>query len=118
MDSTNDQRPDESSIDPELPWRDESLLAYLYHERELTMYETATVLDCAYTTIQKWMNRHGIERRPSGKPTHVIPRDVLVSLHTERGYSVSQIADELGRSTDTVRRYLRRHDVPPPRSNA
>jgi len=119
--TTDADSSNESSIDPEYPWRDEGVLRYLYDERECSGRKTAQILGCSYDTVYRWLDRHDVRRRQNGFPTGLdhhnsdpIDRETLVELHTERGLSTREIADELGRNQQTVRKYLNIHDVPPP----
>lgn len=54
----------------EYPHRDPEILSHLYEDRELTQREIAERLDCAATTISRWMARHGIHaRKPDASQT-------------------------------------------------
>lgn len=124
---SDDSETTDESIDVEHPHRDEGLLRYLYDERGVSGTKIATILDCTPATVYNWLRRRDIEiddtsaAVPSSGPDHPkydpIDREILVELHTERGLSPQQVADELGRSQTTVRKYLYVHEVPPPQSD-
>lgn len=52
-----------SNTGPKYPWRDADLLEELYHERGHSTTEIAERLGCDKSTVWKWMDRYGIERR-------------------------------------------------------
>lgn len=45
------------------PWRDGELMEQLYVEKELLSTDIADRFDCNRTTVTRWLDRHGIERR-------------------------------------------------------
>jgi transposase len=45
------------------PWRDPHYLQYLYRGRGLSTLAIAERLDCAPSTVRRWLDRHGVERR-------------------------------------------------------
>lgn len=47
----------------ETPWRDEGALKQLYHDKEMSTLAIGERLGCDGTTVLRWMERHGIERR-------------------------------------------------------
>jgi len=47
----------------EHPWRDESVLRELHHDKELCMAEIGRRLECDPQTVSRWLNRHDIEVR-------------------------------------------------------
>lgn len=51
-------------------WRDEEKLYRLYHEEHLSLNEIADRWGCGHSTVANWMEKHRIERRSSGKPSH------------------------------------------------
>lgn len=94
--------------------RDEDLLRELYHEEEMTTKEIAKELRCCRQTIEKWMKRFDIERRDGLSKTDYRYRDetVLRELRIERRMSQEQIAEELECSRDTIRRWMKKYDIP------
>jgi hypothetical protein len=46
-----------------LLWRDKRWLREQYKEQEMSMKELADKADCSPSTIQKWLDKHGIETR-------------------------------------------------------
>lgn len=107
------------------PWRDAELLKRLYHGEQKTIVEVADKLDCADSTVKKWMQKHGIETRtlsetwelvghPSAGPRKDRPSELddisFLERHYEEGEkSATQIAKELGCSHTAVTNALKRH---------
>lgn len=54
--------------DKDTPYRDEDVLRELYVERGMSTYDVADVLDTSRTSVIRWLEKHGIERRPQGRP--------------------------------------------------
>ena len=99
-------------------WSDKSWLFNQYHEHEKTIQQIADENDCHWTTINYWLDKHGIERRsPSeyhpdildGKKYH--DRDWLYHQYVELGKGAYTIADELGVNDTTIYVWLDRHDI-------
>lgn len=51
------------------PYRDESVMRELYIDRGLSTYEVADKLETSRTTVIRWLKKHGIDRRPPGRPS-------------------------------------------------
>lgn len=49
------------------PWQDGEVLERLYVTQGKSIKDVAEELGCSSPTVQKWMERHGIEARPPGK---------------------------------------------------
>lgn len=106
----------------EHPWRNERILRKLYVEKDLSMVEVAEKLDCSQSVISQWCHHHGIEtddwrgEHKRGLEHHnsdPIEEDTLVELHTRRGLTPREIANELERTLKCVRKYLFVYDVEP-----
>lgn len=53
------------SLPQDYPWKDKGVLEELYHQDGLTTDEMGEYLGCSGKTIRNWMEKHGLERRPS-----------------------------------------------------
>jgi len=49
---------------PTKPWRDEAALRELYHEQEMSTREIADHFGCCKYTVQNWMDKLGVPKRP------------------------------------------------------
>lgn len=45
------------------PWLDEDLLRQLYQDEQMSQTAIAEKWDCSQSTVGKWLDRHGIEKR-------------------------------------------------------
>lgn len=95
------------------PWEDEDTLRELYQQQGLTTIAIADKFDCASSTIQSWMRRHGIERRDGGNPPHPTLLDAggLRRLYHGEGMSIQEIADKLGCVDRTVLNWMEEHGI-------
>jgi len=110
------------------PWQEEQVLRELYEESGLTTEEIGDELGCAQSTVIKWMDRHGIERRgreeyvPSGDdhhfyggregtPDELSNEDWVRQKYLEEELSMYAIASELGCSRGPVRSAFDRFDI-------
>lgn len=55
--------PEDYDIPDEEPWKDEELLRKMYLGDLLSTNDIATLFDCSSATVNKWLNRFGIEKR-------------------------------------------------------
>jgi len=100
--------------DKSRPHRDERILRDLYHNHHLTLAEVADVLDCSAGAVQRWMEKHGVERRgPSER--NVDPRLLdekwVRKEYVERGKSITEIHEEHGPSRMAIYRALERFNI-------
>jgi len=51
----------------ETPYRDEGIMRELYVRRGLSTYEVADELNTSRTTVIRWLDKHGIDRRRPGR---------------------------------------------------
>lgn len=105
------------------PWQDEETLRELYWGQRMSMNEMADEFGCDYTTVYRWMERNGIERRgDGGRDTRAKyeDKDWLRKEYIERGKSTIQIAKEQGCGDEAIRQRLiefgikRRDNAPNP----
>jgi len=75
----------------EHPWRDESLLRELYHDRELFASEIALELGCSQTVVRDWLKKYDIPdeslRADAGKRRRKIHPSFAID---DGGYFVAQ----------------------------
>ena len=110
------------------PWRDEQTLRELYHGQGLNCEEVGDELGVAKSTINKWMQRNGIERRDIAKAHGILkkhpaegPRDTtpdelteekwLREKHHQERMSTHEIAEELDCSRSCVSNWLDKHGI-------
>lgn len=96
------------------PWRDKETLRKLYLERDLSLSDVATELDCSKHTIINWMDRFGIERESRGGTPQYPPltnKSRLQELYVDEKLSAVEIADRVGCSTNIVYSWLDRYGI-------
>jgi len=111
----------------EQPWRHEVVLRYFYYNCSMTMAEVADEVGCTQNTISNWMDKYDLPPRGGcghedqffderGIHVHTDPidPDLLYELHHENGMDRYEIADEIDRSVNSVRRYITMYEIPPP----
>jgi len=62
----SDSAVDADRTQPE-PYKDEELLRKLYLEEEMSMMAISEKIDCSPTTVRKYLDKFGVERRPAGE---------------------------------------------------
>jgi len=71
------------------PWRDAETLRELYWDEELAIHEIAAELGCGETTVARWMERHGVERRKVGAAGREARRVGRATFYTDTsGYEM------------------------------
>lgn len=94
--------------------RDKSLLYELYWGELLTAPEIAERLDCGTTSVQRWMNKHGIPIRPPGnivKEPLLFNPSWLRKQYWDNELSMSEIADGLSIDYGHVQTAMDRWDI-------
>ncbi|SFC24126.1 hypothetical protein SAMN05444422_10621 [Halobiforma haloterrestris] len=108
---TKNKETNPSATDEPKPWRDEGRLRELYVEQEMTMTEVGDELGCSHKTIENWLKKHGIPKRPKGTPELKDPDWLRQKYHTE-GLTLCEIADELELADHTpVLRGMQNHGI-------
>lgn len=96
------------------PWRDEDVLRELYWGDGLSYSEIADELSCGPSTVQSWMDKHGISRRShGGKDRRAKYKDevwVSEQYHDEKR-SIRAMADECGIEESTLRYWMDKFDI-------
>lgn len=98
----------------DLPYKDEETMRRLYIDEQLSTKEIADKFDVGSTTIEEWLNKHGIERRDSGgKPDDAAYKDPdrLRELHVEEGLTRAEMAKRLDCTMGDVRYHMEKHDI-------
>jgi len=109
------------------PWRDKSLMRELYVEEELSSTAVAEELGCASSTVIKWLEKHGIERRDASETMlgmkfgdygvtdeqkeKLNDKKWLVENYVSKGRSTCEIAEELDCSRQPVQNALEYFDI-------
>jgi len=99
------------------PWEDEEKLRSLYSNERLSCTEVGQRLGCSRSTIQRKLEKYGIEKRePGGGWLHDEhpwrDESLLRELYHDRGLFASEIASELGCSHTVARNWLKKYDIP------
>jgi len=94
------------------PYQNEDWLREKYHGEVLTVKEIAEMADCGTTTIYRYMNEYGIERRDvnetrrlkkeKAKPSE----EQLREWYEEQYLTVDEVAEKCGVSRQTVYDYM------------
>lgn len=96
-------------------YRHEKWLRTKYVKERVPTTKMAELAGCDPSTITKWMDRYGIERRNMSKAkTKDKPYTSRYWLHlnyVKRGQSTSDLADACGCTRSTIRFWLRRHGI-------
>ncbi|MFD1515678.1 HNH endonuclease [Halomarina rubra] len=98
-------------------YKDADLLRSMYHGQEMGAMEIAQEFGISPGTVYYWMKKHDIERRKgggSGTPQMDGPwkdEATLREMYVENRQSMVQIAQELGCATNTIRSWLKKHDI-------
>lgn len=101
-------------------WRDEETLKYLYHQKEYTIEEVADKMGTVQQVVLKWMDKFGVNRR-SQKESQILrhkknkspwkDKELVRKLYWDEMMTQKEIADELGCSPDTIRKWMKRNDI-------
>lgn len=111
------------SRDPENhPWSDESLMRELYKQQEMTVSAIASRFDCRRETISRWLDNHGIEKRPSSESGRKADQSMnedtpwrdegtLREKYKEEGKGMTKVADELDTTRGTIRKWIEKFGI-------
>lgn len=94
--------------------RDERWLRTRYLIDEANVGDMADEVDVAVSTIYSWLDRYGVKRRSRGPtPENDTYRDAewLAFVYSEKGWSVSEIADYCEVVKSTISRWLDIHNI-------
>lgn len=105
--------------DADTPWRDEETLRELHFEEGMTQQEIADELGCTSATVSRWFQQHNIETQTTRSYDRYVDantpwrdEETLRELHWDRGMSLSEVADHLDTDHPTIKRWLKKHDIP------
>lgn len=95
---------------------DEEWLRKQYCENGLGQREIAELADVSKQAVSTWMNKHGIDRRSTGRQADgdtepLKDEEWLREQYCENELSQREIADKLGVSAVTVGNWMRRHEI-------
>lgn len=94
-------------------------LKHLYHNQGLSIRQIAEILNQSATTIYRWLDEEGIERREPGRPSESPPYEELQTVYSRYRGNIADIARYYNRPEPTVRSWLKRcgldkpHPAPP-----
>ena len=98
-------------------YKDPDWLREKYHDEGLSMAETADLCGVSLHAVSYQMKRHGIERRSisasrsKGDVKKLHDANWLYEEYSEKERSTTSIADQLGVTSWTVSKWLRRHGI-------
>ena len=94
-------------------YRDETWLRERYAQQRMSMVEISEEASCASSTIERWINKHGIETRDANHAEHRELEDGewLREEYTQKSKSTYQIAEDLGVDKKTVSYWLKKHNI-------
>lgn len=98
----------------ELPHKDEDVMRRLYVDKQMSIPEIADELDAGTTTIESWLDKHGIDTRDrGGKPDDAAYKDedLLRELYREEDLTRVEIADRLDCSEGDVRYRIEKYGI-------
>ena len=97
----------------EEPYQDPSVIRKLYWGDGSSISDIADEFDVSYTTIYRYMEKHGIERRTANQDREGNWKDeeVMRRLYVDKGLSIPEVAEELGCGKTTVHRWLKEHGI-------
>lgn len=81
------------------------LLEQLYHQKGMSLQAIGDRYGVAKSTVSRWMDDRGIERRGPGRRSECPPMEDLARL-AARGWKVRRLADYYSCSEPTMRKYL------------
>lgn len=100
------------------PWKHEEWLRGQYSDRQKSIYQIADEQDCDEKTIRNWLAEHEIETRgpserhpASRKERPYRDEQWLRNQYEEQGKSADVIADSVGVSPATIRRWVEHHEI-------
>lgn len=100
-----------ANTDEAEPYHDGGTLRQMYHGEDMSMPEIADEFGVSWQTIQKWMDRNGIERREHNDgDAHDIPEDELRRIYEEEE-TLTACADHFGCSLPTIRNRIYRYGI-------
>ncbi len=95
---------------------DEEWLRKQYCENGLGQREIAELADVSKQAVSTWMNKHGIDRRSTGRQADgdtepLKDEEWLREQYCDKEKTTYEIADKLGVSAVTVGNWMRRHEI-------
>lgn len=99
--------------DLEQPWRHEDILYKEYVEKGNGRGSLSEAWGCNPKTVRRWVENFGFEKHDSTdhdeKPWQ--EEDTLNELYVEKDMTMQEVADELGCSAATIKKWLDRHGI-------
>lgn len=99
-------------------YRDEKWLREQYVERKLSTYDIANKCGCCKTTVRNWLNKFNIDTRPSSSCAErrapdgrLTDAEWLQEQYIGENKSGHEVAEKCGCDSQTVYRWLRRHEI-------
>lgn len=104
---------------PNEKWKDPDTLKRLHHDEGMNLGEIGDKFEVTKVTISYWMNKYEIKTRDHGELVSESMNDnesykdqnKLKELYIENDMSCRSMADDFNVSTNTVRYWLKKHDL-------
>ena len=96
-------------------------LERLYHDQEMSLREIGEQYGVSASTVWRWMEAVGIERRDAGRQSERPACEELFDLRVNQRLTIERLAEHYGVSTTAIRGWLKQCAIPdalPPRSLA
>lgn len=97
-------------------YRNKEWLERKYWEEEKTLEEISDEVNVCKQTVLNWMKKHEISRRdPNNDPYENEPyrdKNWLEEKYLEEEKSLTEISDEIDRSPGTIRKWLKKFNIP------
>lgn len=99
--------------DMEQPWQDETILREEYVENENGYRVLADAWGTRQPTIKKWVEKFGFEKHAETEYVDCPwqDEDTLREMYHDQQMTQQEIADELGCSTGSITKWMKRHDI-------
>lgn len=98
----------------DLPYKDEETMRQLYVDECKSINQIAEEFDVGSTTIEQWINKHGIETRDSGGKANDAAYkdpDTLRELYVQEELTRAEMAERLDCTMGDVRYHMEKHDI-------
>lgn len=93
-------------------YRDKSTLEYLYEEKMLTTPQIGDIAGCHKSTVNNWLEKHGIEKREPGRGKEKYNnKEILERLYLDEGKTTYEIAELADCTQASVSRWLINFDI-------
>ncbi|WP_168216069.1 HNH endonuclease [Halorussus marinus] len=98
--------------DADTPWRNPQILRNLFVEQGLNTAEIAEELGASDTTVQKWLDEHGIKKKETiNKDRPWRDEELVRELYHNQQLTIPELADELECGYATAHEWIHKHEI-------